>query len=53
MEFHEEEVGKNLEAVMQTMVSALKQYDQTVALAASEFFGSLVQVYFTETQYAE
>jgi len=29
------------------MTQALKEYDQIVALAASEFFASMVQVWFT------
>ena len=32
---------------MQTMTQALKEYDQIIALSASEFFASLVQVWFT------
>ena len=47
MEFEDEIVLANLQAVMQMMTQALKEYDQVVALAASEFFASMVQVWFT------
>ena len=46
MEFEDEIIGSNFEAVMQVMSHALKEYDQIVALAASEFFASMVQVWF-------
>ena len=36
-----------MQPVLQTMTQALKEYDQVIALAASEFFASLVQVWFT------
>lgn len=42
MEFEDEIIASNLQAVMQVMTQALKEYDQVVALAASEFFASMV-----------
>ena len=47
LEFEDEVILANLQSVMQTMTKALKEYDQVIALAASEFFASLVQVWFT------
>jgi len=42
MEFEDEIILTNLQSVMQMMTQALKEYDQIIALAASEFFASMV-----------
>lgn len=47
MEFMDEVVFANLQPVLQMMTQALKEYDQVVALAASEFFASMIHVWFT------
>ena len=46
MEFEDEIVLANLQPVMQIMTLALKEYDQILALAASEFCASMIQVWF-------
>ena len=47
LQFEDHIILANLQSVMQTMTQALKEYDQVVALAACEFFSTMVQVWFT------
>ena len=46
MQFEDEIVLANLQHTLQIMTQALKEYDQVVSLAASEFFALMVQVWF-------
>ena len=46
MQFEDEIVLANLQLTLQIMTQALKEYDQMVALAASEFYALMVQVWF-------
>ena len=45
LDFEEQVIYDNLTIVLQTMVQALYERDQLVGLAASEFWGGLVQVW--------
>ena len=46
MEFECDIIGANLQPTLQVMIEALKTYDQVLALAASEFLASMIQVWF-------
>jgi len=50
MEFESEIVLAHLQPTLQVMLRALQQYDQKLALSASEFFANMVQVWFTVAQ---